>query len=257
MRHTQLLIFEITTACNLASAHDRCPAHDPARYRMLDTVRPLSDGDIIDAVAAARRHGFQGLIGWHYYCEPLLAWTRLRALMRALRALYPPARFALWTNGELFGPALWPDVADLCERVWISDYGQRDWSALRRLHPGVTVLSGVLDNRIDRALAPGDQRCLRPYNELIFDYYGHARLCCMDFHGEVVLGDLRRDGFDAVARRFLALRADLGREPLPRHVPTICRACAARCPQICTLDPVTLGALRDETDLPLPPEYAR
>ena len=93
MNLTQFLIFEICEECHRGHEHTWCPNRHAARWAHSCGRRPVTDEQIVAIVRDAYgRHGFRGLVGWHYYNEPLCAWWRLRPLLARLQREVPASR---------------------------------------------------------------------------------------------------------------------------------------------------------------------
>ena len=227
----QFLVFEIAAGCNLSREHaPLCPSSNPLRWANVETPQPLSDVLILACCREAYNDlGFRGQVAWHYYCEPMLAWPRLQGLMPLIRREIPAARFCLWTNGTIMPHN--PADLQIFDSVWISNYHKKKWSAVRAAVPDTHVLDGNMDDRTDGQISLCKARCLRPFNELVIDHYGNVRLCCMDWRGEVPIGNVWEAPFAVLARHFIKLREILARSPMPLAAPTVCRACAWRSPQ--------------------------
>ena len=225
MKYTQFLVFEICRDCNLADQHQKCPSGTPDRYGDLDTTTPMTDAEIVECAGQAYKSlGFRGNIAWHYYNEPMLAWDRILRLMPAIREQTKRAKFTLWTNGTLLSPET-PGL-DQLDQIWISNYQNRDWTWLREIVPRVTVLGPHLDNRREPLATPNNNRCLRPYNELVIDHYGNGHLCCMDWRGSCILGNVRGDGFDVVVDQFTIVREAVAQQPMMHDcAPAACLRC--------------------------------
>jgi hypothetical protein len=245
VRFTQFLIFELGSKCNLAKEHwGRCPSADPDRYGSLDIMRPITDEQIVLAAETANKMGFTGEIGFHYYNEPTLQWDRMQALKRKIRAAVPSQTFVLWTNGanlcrlEETKPEDQVRFADIV----ISDYFKKDWTWVSRYCDRLYISNGLLDGRRLPIRQATDVRCLRPFNELIFDNFGNAHLCCADWKGTSMLGSLHDHSFEQIAARFRQIRMALCRTTLedPAHplgIPAICARCRIKQPGLGELVP--------------------
>ena len=229
MNRTQFISFELTEHCNLAKQHaGKCPSGDADRFGCSNTSRRLDDDVVVECVKYAYNQGFQGLVTWHAYNEPLMAWRRTKSLMERLKQEVPSVKFGLWTNGTYIGVRVQPEELAIFSAIWISNYLQRDWSYIRQYCPQLTVISGDLDGR----KSAGDEsscRCVRPFNELVINAYGQAQLCCADWKCETGLGNVYQDGYPEIVRRFLALRDKVSTQPMPDDAPPICRKCTIRC----------------------------
>lgn len=226
---TQVLPFEITNVCNLSGEHcGLCPAGDPNRYGTLDTSRPITDDLIVDCVKQSLEMGFRGEIMWHYYNEPFLAWPRLKPLMQRIKAEWPAARFGCFTNGTSFPN----DLSELSvfDDMWVSNYARCDWHAILTPHvKRLRVTDGILDQRMTPMDYDEWRGCLRPFHEVIIDYYGNGHFCCGDWKGEERIGNVWDQGFKHVASEYIHI-LNLVRQPtMPVDSPAICRRCRLRC----------------------------
>jgi hypothetical protein len=213
MNLTQCLIFEIGRACNLGAVHKKCPNLHPERFTRLDTSRELDDDTIVACARAAYwSHGFTGVVGWHYYCEPTLWMPRILALMDRITAAAPQARFILWTNGTRPQP---PEVLRRFTLIRQTDYS-RDPTG-----------SG-LDDRLLRCTMHGDAPCAVPYTEFILDCYGNHHPCCYDWRGEGSLGNVFCDGFDELMGRWKVFCAAVRGRRMTEEAPAVCRSCGFR-----------------------------
>ena len=249
LRDVQLLNIEIGEACNLTDRHALCPANVGDRWRGARDGAPLTDAEIVAlAVEAYERLGFRGLVGWHYYCEPLLYRERVVRLCHAIRARVPEARFGLWTNGTLVGA----DAADLAvfDRAWCSCYdGAPVPPALRRAVPDTIALQGALDERLsarDDSTAP----CWRPFAELAIDARGYAHLCCVAYHGDEALGNVHNEPLADIVERFNGIRHRIA-FAVDDRAPAVCRSCGSRMSEIPALDDrvAVVALVRDEIDI--------
>jgi hypothetical protein len=228
----QLLSFEISDRCNLASAHSRCPCHlGLARYSHLDTSHLLDDATIIETARRFyREFGFRGMIAWHYYNEPLLQAERMFGLIARIRCAVPESRFLLWTNGTLL-PADCSAFAAFAE-IHVTDYGganpPRNLDALRATCPRVIVERGNLDGRLAGLGEPADNPCKRPYTEFGVDAYGNCHLCCVDWRGLASQGNVLRDGLDACVSKWAAMAGAVCGDRMTAEAPEACRRCPRR-----------------------------
>jgi len=209
---TQVLIFELGSACNLGPCHAKCPNLSPLRYANLDRTHLLDDDTIVAcACQAYREFGFAGMIGWHYYNEPTLSGSRMLELHKRIRAEVPIAKFFLITNGTR---KAWVEIhLDEFARCSTSDY--------------TTDPNGkLLDDRLSlpRREANND-RCLRPYVECIFDTYGNHHPCCADWQGIASLGNVFTSSFATIARRWRQFQLDVCGDTMTERAPDWCKTC--------------------------------
>jgi len=227
MKYTQLLCFEITDRCNLSEAHPRCPNGHPEQYSHVDARRPITDAKILEIARDVHARGFTGYTCWHHYCEPLLAWPRVKALQRQLRELVPGVKFMLWTNGTLLDQ-LADELKGQVDCLVISNYAGRDWSHASAICDDVRILGGDLDWRLDPPRHAGRERCLRMFVDLTIDYYGNVRPCCWDWRGEISPGNVHTTPWPDLVQRWLSLRAKLARQPMAEDAPARCLDCGTR-----------------------------
>ena len=227
MRHTQFLIFEVGTGCNLK--HKECPCYAQERYTNVDTSQEMSDDMIVEvAVRMHEEFGFQGLIGWHYYNEPMLYRKRVRRLMARIKEKVPKARFVLWTNGQLLEGH--KDLAGF-EMVRITDYEGSNYGWAREAASDVRVMRWKLDGRLKALKGPSDARCRRMFTEFVIDFYGNVHICCIDWKGDVEVGNVMKNSLDGVVERFLVIRDSMSYR-MNADAPQVCRRCALRTQEV-------------------------
>lgn len=236
---TQMLEFELGTACNLGTRHDKCPNLDPRRFAGLDTTRLMDDDTIVRcAVRAYNELGFSGLTGWIYYNEPLLERHRMFCLMDRIKAEAPAARFILWTNGTL--------IPEDCERfaefeqIVISNYGDLSQrGAGRLLAKGIAakLIGGALDDRMVQ-LEPQNREasCTRPHVELIIDAFGNTHLCCYDWQGQATLGNVQTTDFAEIVHEWRKELPKICGKKMASDAPETCLNCGHRWSEMQTHD---------------------
>lgn len=228
----QMLQFELGSACNLGTIHGDCPNTHPERFATLDTSKPLDDATIIRTAVESYRHlGFSGLIGWHYYNEPLMQADRMFALMRLIKDQAPAARFILWTNGTLIPE----DCHEFTrfEQVFVSEYDGNSRRGYDRLAAkGIAarlIENATFDSRLV-TLAPADpsQPCLRPFVELVIDAYGNTHLCCYDWRGDGTMGNVHTAEWGAIAKQWRETLPRIAGKSMSGDAPSVCRGCGHR-----------------------------
>lgn len=228
MNQTMLLTFEACVECNLADIHPQCPNRHPERWSSVDTSTPLSDEKIVEiAVEAYTKLGFHGMIAWHYYNEPLVARNRIIKLSKEIRRIVPESRFLLWTNGEL----IQSDDTELgiFETINISNYFGKDFGFVNKLAPYSYVcdFDAKLDGRLNIQGEESDNPCFKMFNEIIFDFYGNVRICCMDWKGNVRIGNINTYPLEILVERFNEVRNQIVPVMKPT-APLTCRRCNMR-----------------------------
>ena len=220
------LSFEIAPYCNMASRHPFCPVNDVKRYPDHEHhYWRCSDHSILSFTAKVFERGFNGLIGFHYYCDPLMDVPRMLSLMNRIRGSIPKSKFILWSNGVL----LRQDHRNWLEAFEKVVFTLHDTSIEEKLReitkdlPNVEIAQPAYDDRINIYTCPGRVTgpCIRPSKiELPVNYYGSVRLCCADFRGSVSLGNIEEEDFDKILDGF-AEAADMA---MYGGIP-ICRKC--------------------------------
>lgn len=228
MKHTPFLIFEICTECNLSKEHKhKCPNSHPDRYKMLDVSAPLTDDKIISlAKEAYNKLGFRGLIGFHYFNEPLMAKERMLGLIKKIKKELPQSRFVLWSNGELIPE----DCSELAcfDIIIITDYHGKNFERVKSVVPRVVVNDCKFDERLDAAAGPSTNPCYRMFSEFIIDYFGNVHICSIDWRGEVKIGNVWRDSLGVLVAKFQRIRRQISKKPLDRGSPEICKNCGIK-----------------------------
>lgn len=236
MRYCQFLILEATCKCNLSGEHRKCPASNPKRYDRGRRKQRLCVRSMVKiAVAAYRQCGFRGYVGFHYYCEPMLALPDIEKTIAAVRREVPESRFMLWTNGTLITP---DNAASLrvFEKIVVTNYDNRDFGFLKNQVPDTSVIKPQLDERLTLIGQDNDAPCVRPYTEFIVDNYGNVHLCCMDWRGAVQIGNVFHESLPTLAERFASIRDGIGGKAMSPDAPAACRRCAFKFKEISNYD---------------------
>lgn len=239
MRLTQYLSIEFHPHCNLSSTHAKCPNTHPERYSHLDTARTLDDDTIVDiATRFYNEFGFQGMVTWHYYNEPLVQAERMCRLVDRIREKVPQARFALWTNGLLLPVDL--ESLRRFEKIHITEYKDKECragydrarqsiKALCRQQSGVHVHGWPLDTR--RTLQDGPRKidpCGRMFVEFIIGYHGNVHLCCYDWRGLGSPGNVFTDDLAEIVQRWRQIRDNISGCQMTDDSPDACLRCPNR-----------------------------
>jgi sulfatase maturation enzyme AslB (radical SAM superfamily) len=237
---TQLLSIELGHRCNLGEVHSQCPNMHPHRWTSLDTSQELSDEAIVDVAGAFVRHGFTGLIAWHYYCEPLMQQERMFALMKRINRAIGHDRFLLWTNGTLLPDDLAPFAA--FEQIHVTAYGDvtvmQRANVLREVCAHVIVHHNGFDSRLAGFNSQSPARCLRPFTEFVVDAFGNVHLCCYDWRGLASPGNIFTTPIDRLIEKWQAIRATIVGQTMSTEAPEACRRCRMRTASLTAFDEV-------------------
>jgi hypothetical protein len=232
LNNLERISFELGSKCNLAHLHPECPNLDPERYKYLNTEQALTDDAIILATYHAyHNYGFNGLISWIYYNEPLLQQDRMFNLMGRIQKVVPQAKFLLWTNGTL--------IPENCEhfrafdQIIVTEYDAASTRGINYLL-AKNINVGVIENpkfddrlyNIGLKTPEPTHPCHVPLKELNIDNYGNGHICCYDWKGEVNLGNLFTDGFSIIAQNWhKTIQAVTGQKMLD-NAPELCKMCS-------------------------------
>lgn len=175
------LSFEIGPRCNRASEHAKCPASVMKRDGESASVET-----IVETVQWALDNGFDGWVGFHYYCEPMLYVDRMQEVIDAV----PEARYCLWTNGYNHEHP----IVGRFDKIFLSDYDNREnYPFDRRIH------------NYEPLTPPFQGECWRPLIEVPIDYEGNIHLCCQDWRGDTAIGNFE----DWLAKAEACVEGDL------------------------------------------------
>jgi len=229
------LSFEINNECPLESVHPQCPRNIKDRYALSPSGDSITVDDIVGFyLYCSVHHGFRGRINLHNYNEPLATPGRIIEIMQRL----PGANFSMWTNGVLLEETpecIW--IIEHCAEVMVTKYPQTNIRALNSLGAKFNQIKtqpGILDNRADEKVTPRYQphlSCGRPNFDFLIDYYGNGHMCCGDWRGEIILGNIKIDNYGDILLRWEESRAMLMRpmtEEVYRELPKVCKMCLVR-----------------------------
>jgi hypothetical protein len=238
----QMVSVEVGMGCNMSAVHPRCPNNiGTERYAGLSRKHLLDDDTILAGLGELHRDfGFNGWVNFSFYNEPLLQRERLFALIPQIAEVVPGASFMLITNGTLLPEDLEPFRA--FRGVWMTNYGG-DWTPdpvkverlktiigdgiwpTRERPSGLFVSPGNLDIRMR---GPGKDRssraCVLPFKDLAFDGYGNAHICCIDWRGDVKLGNMR-DGIAPILQQWERTVRSISGTHMTEDAPATCRSC--------------------------------
>lgn len=228
MKHTPFLIFEICTECNLSEEHKhKCPNSHPDRYKMLDISTPITDDKIISlSKEAYNKLGFSGLIGFHYFNEPLMAKERMLKLIKRIKNELPQSRFVLWSNGELIPE----DCSELAcfDMIIITNYHGKNFEKVKSVVPRVVVNNCNFDERLDATTGPSNTPCYRMFSEFIIDYFGNVHICSIDWRGEVKIGNVWKEPLSVLVAKFQKIRRQISKRAMDHGSPEVCKNCGIK-----------------------------
>lgn len=153
---------------------------------------------------------FQGTVTFNLFNEPLLD-KRIVSFIQYIRIKLPYSFIYINTNGDLLTFELWQRMRkDGLDYANISQYDGKlneniqnilkKISLKERRHFNAYIFDPQRNPQLiyNRAGLVHTNRtinlyayCSRPFSELCVNYEGKAVLCCNDYHGKVVIGDVR------------------------------------------------------------------
>jgi len=232
MKYIQFLSIEIGRECNYAELHKgSCPSCDMDRYGDMDISSEMTNVEILETIRKSYEMGFNGFIAFHYYNEPMLFIGRIEIIIQNVKKEFENARFCLWTNGSKLDDNL--DKMELFDSIYITQYTKNEHFGHVRKYMKETAkictLVGNLDNRKNNfKINDNLDLCLKPFNEMIIDFYGNIHMCCMDWKGEIKLGNIKTDSFDNIHKKFFKIREQLITSPISDKSPDICKKCQSK-----------------------------
>jgi radical SAM protein with 4Fe4S-binding SPASM domain len=190
---------EVNQHCNRRCRY--CPVSAAPKPR--DTMDMALFREIVDQLAAA---AFDGKIKYHFFNEPLLN-RNLETLVSYARARLPRVRSVIYTNGDLLTERRAARLfAAGVDRFIVTDHGGRPrtpfvesvgsagrWSrsrvTVRTIGRGTFLFNrgGLLDLSRTRQFT----FCSYPAYEAVIDIDGNVLMCCNDYHGAHVFGNVR------------------------------------------------------------------
>ena len=219
--------FELSNRCNYAHLHKSCPlngegapVHLPSKA-VIDTLEWLAD------------HFWQGIISFHNYGEPLLD-PRLFTFIDYAVSVGMPV--LIWTNSWNLSEVMFDELVE-CGVTWfeLSAYTKPELHRLQDMglaREGIVVNirdTPALDKRrgiyeFTKLTNPGPCHRSAPLNELIINRNGMIPLCCYDWQGRNVFGDLTKETLQEVLDRgwMLETYSELKAGNRRRH---ICKRC--------------------------------
>jgi hypothetical protein len=226
MKKTSILSFEVCNCCNLKNDHPMCPINEDHHP---DKTRAMDDDTIVRTAGIAYTLGFAGYIAFHYYNEPLMASARCINLIKRIRGENPKAKFLLWTNGRLIPRDGGAIMLSHFDKIYVTNYDGADYSFLNTVCMDVTIATPNMDaRRHDDELNDDGLFCLRPFNEIVIDYFGGMRLCCIDWRGHVRIGNVQVMPFTLLVKKFVAIREAVAHAPMSPEAPEFCRTCPCK-----------------------------
>ena len=207
--------------------HGKCPINC-REYKI--TEQKLNKLSIVRTIKAAKELGFNGMVAFHYYNEPLLK----KDLMISVINEVPDCKYLLWTNGLLLSKNIQEnDFLKKFNLVCITCYDAENMTFFRELsnyYKNVEIFNWELDDRLEiyNKTKSNLLSCKRPLFEIPIDYYGNIHLCCMDWNNTYVVGNIFNDMFSDILKgeKYQNLIKMCNQRLLDEKIcPVICKTC--------------------------------
>ena len=165
----------------------------------------LNDSLFESIVSQLAAIDFSGEIGLHFFDEPLANPTIVQKV-RKLHEEVPKASLYINSNGDYLTTELFQDlVSSGLSRLLVSQYNGNMSRNIRKISQNATAeetrvlkvkLAPMLLNNRAGSLnnftmpEPLLTNCYLPSNQLVINYKGEVVICCSDYHGKVILGEI-------------------------------------------------------------------
>jgi len=230
-----MVIFETFNGCNLASLHTKCPVASPLRWQGANTNQAMTDEKIIEtAIRLRKEFNFNGFFAFHYFNEPSLAHNRNVKLINAINSEIK-SKFLLWTNG-MFLHKLSIEEINLFDKIFISVYNQLNLDVLKNYKGELNWRGSELDDRMNPPTEISERPCLRMFTEMIFDFFGNQKLCCMAWQGKMSVGNLMTDKLEFLVERWINIRETM-LVKMEKNAPDVCQSCGKRWDSLTNIEP--------------------
>jgi radical SAM protein with 4Fe4S-binding SPASM domain len=192
---------EISTRCNL-----RCPFCPVSKVERKPAELPLA---IIEKIVNELSEiGYDGVFSPHFYNEPLLD-ARLDAILEMVKRVLPRVTTLLFTNFTLMTPERYRELLPHVDEFVVSVDEPVIQKSVDRVMPllseeersktRVRYLSeGAMSNRLGlvqkKELVCRRKTCRLGCDYFVVDAYGGVHLCCNDFEGRAVFGNVHNEG---------------------------------------------------------------
>lgn len=187
--------------------------------------RRITDEMIIKAAVDAYSLGFEGFIGWSFYNEPCMSYSRILDLMVKIKTLVPQSRFILWTNGTIL---VEDERSKLFDQVYVTNYNNISPDKFVKAF-GPEVLykcNPQLDERIDRiSKEPNLERCGLPFDNFLIANDGEVFACCHDWQNDIKIGNLFNSSLEELDKKRWEHALRVSGKQMTAEAPYSCKAC--------------------------------
>ena len=168
---------------------------------------------------------YDGEIHPHFYNEPLLD-KRLPKLIKHVKKELPKSKVIIYTNGDYLDKKMFDKYKEIVDEFRVGNYGNLNLKIPKNQKIKIKSLEeystrgGLVNVKKKRVL----EKCFMPSQQLEIAYNGDVMLCCEDYFGKYIFGNLKKEKIlDIwVKPRFRKVRKDL-RNSIPVY--PICLNC--------------------------------
>jgi radical SAM protein with 4Fe4S-binding SPASM domain len=212
--------------CHFCFNHERFPK----RERGI-----MSEETFIKIISQLSEINFCGSLAPVLYGEPLLD-KRLPRLMKYYNKNIRYSHISIYTNGDMLNEEIFRNLIDNGVQYFlVTNYDnllKPELNFLKQKYPFHIKLRNERDLiKIDRAGKIFQRNiqlnspCLRPSREMVINWKGDILLCCQDFYGEYVMGNVHENSLLEIwnNEKFVEYRSKLSMGQ--RSVIPICKYC--------------------------------
>jgi hypothetical protein len=202
--------FELSNLCSYSFFHKKCPV---SGYR---EKRILPSEIIYNTLDELALFGFEGVIAFHRYNEPLID-PRLFKFIEYTNTKIPAAKILILTNGFYLTQEMLNEFFQY--KIWIiavSSYTLNEHNRLINLKAKMPyyVFFSVLDDRksiYDNENVNSNKSCYALLRDLTINCQGQVNLCCLDFENRFNFGDLYNNSLQSIlnSEKFIRCCKDL------------------------------------------------
>ncbi|MBD3155537.1 MAG: radical SAM protein [Candidatus Aenigmarchaeota archaeon] len=209
---------ETYTICNRKCSY--CPNSKFSRGNHMMEVSLFKK--IIDDLKKIK---YNGDITPGFYNEPFLD-GRLPELLKYTKRKLPDSRIVIFSNGDFLDKELFDEIKKYVDSIDITDHGN--------LNPNIPEDKRIKVKKLEHFSSRGGlvavnnkitkEKCYQPTRMLTITYNGDVIVCCNDYFGKHIFGNLKKENIMEVwnKKSFISTRKRL-REGIP--IFNICKEC--------------------------------
>lgn len=183
---------------------------------------------------------YDGAVFLHLFNEPLLD-KRLSSIITCIREECQKAKIAISSNGDILTTTMMRELLEAgLDKMFVTQYDGRIKENVERVQQYITEKNcGCLHVRVQNVFnnnrggsldfmkvdQPLKEVCYRPDRMLTINSDGKVVICCNDYHGQEIMGDVNKEKLLDIwnNEQFRHFRRHLRRKD--RTVSPLCRSC--------------------------------